>query len=114
MGRMFGFVSTAVAIGCAFFAASAVAKKLEVCDHGCKYRTVQSAVNAVKKGEGTTVKVKGGTYKEGVRVVGHKYDGLKIVGNPNAPNSVVMNGKNAKVHVPGQGTQLAQNAIEGL
>jgi hypothetical protein len=116
MRTKFGLLVAAIACGTAMLAATSAEAKttLEVCQHGCKYRTVQSAVNAVKKGKGTTIKIKGGTYKEGVRVVGHKYDGLKIVGNPNAPNSVVMNGKNAKVQVPGEGSQLAQNAIEGL
>ena len=91
-----------VSIGCvtAITAASASADTLTVCKHGCQYRTVQSAVNDVNKGKGTTIKVKPGTYKEGVRVVGHKYDDLTFVGDQKHPNKVVLNGKNAKVIVP--------------
>jgi hypothetical protein len=103
------------ALGIIVTAGTAEAKtKLEVCKHGCKYRTVQSAVNNVKKASKTVIDIGHGTYKEGVRVVGHKFDGLKFVGDPNNPKKVVMNGKNAKVHIPGSGTQLAQNAIEGV
>lgn len=114
MKLRFGLLFCAIGCVAAITAASASAAKLTVCKHGCKYRTVQKAVNDVKKGKGTTIKVKHGTYKEGVRVVGHKYDGLKFVGDQKKPEKVVMNGKNAKVIVPHQGRQLAQNAIEGL
>jgi hypothetical protein len=75
---------------------------------------VQAALKHVKRGDGTTIKIDPGKYREGVIVQGHRYDGLKFVGDPKAPKRVVMNGKNAKVHVPGQGNQPAQNAIEGL
>jgi hypothetical protein len=116
MRTRFGLLVASIGCGAAMFAAAPADAKttLGVCAHGCQYRTVQSAVNAVKKGQGTTIKVAPGTYKEGVRVVGHKYDGLKFVGDASAPQKVVLNGKNAKVHIPGQGTQLAQNGIEGL
>src|SRR3954454_12105814 len=116
MRARFGLLVTAIGCTTVLLAATSAEAKttLEVCQHGCKYRTVQSAVNAVKKGAGTTITVDPGPYKEGVRVVGHKYDGLKFVGKPSAPQKVVLNGKHAKVHVPGQGPQPAQNAIEGL
>ncbi len=114
MKLRFGFLVGAIGCAMAISAVPASAKTLVVCKHGCQYRTIQSAVNDVSKGKGTTIKVQPGTYKEGVRVVGHKYDDLKFVGNPRKPQKVVLNGKNAKVVVPGQGRQLAQNAIEGL
>ncbi len=109
-----GLLVGAIACASALFATSASAKTLTVCKHGCQFRTVQSAVNKVSKGEGTKIKIEPGSYKEGVRVVGHKYDGLKFVGDPKSPKQVVMNGKHAKVHVPGEGDQPAQNAIEGV
>ena len=62
---------------------------LKVCKSGCKYKTIQSAVNAARSGD--TVKVANGTYREGVSVVGHRYDNLKLIGNPNSPRSVKIN-----------------------
>ncbi len=114
MKLRFGLLVGAIGCAMALSAAAASAKTLVVCKHGCQYRTVQKAVDAVSKGSNTTIKVQPGTYREGVRVVGHKYDGLTFVGNPRKPQKVVLNGKNAKVVVPGQGRQLAQNGIEGL
>lgn len=81
-------------------------KVLTVCKHGCKYRTIQKAVN--KAGKKWTVKVKPGKYVEGVRVYGHKYDGLRIVGTGKKPTDVVIEGTNAQ----GPGG-LAQHGIEG-
>ena len=56
---------------------------LTVCKKGCKYRTIQSAVNKAKAGD--TVKVKSGTYREGVTVIGSGKRYLKLVGNPGDP-----------------------------
>ncbi len=81
-------------------------KTFVVCKHGCRYTTIQSAVNA--SGKGATVQVKPGTYSEGVLVQGHKHDGLTIEGVGKTPSSVYLNGTNARV----QGNP-AQNAIEG-
>ena len=53
-------------------------KTYKVCKHGCKYRTIQKAVN--KSGKNAKIKVKPGKYKEGVIVQGHKHDGLTIMG----------------------------------
>jgi hypothetical protein len=114
MKLRFGLLVAAAACACAFLASSVSAATLTVCKHGCQFQTIQAAVNKVKKGEGTKIKIEPGSYKEGVRVVGHKYDGLKFVGDAKSPKQVVMNGKNAKVQVPGEGDQPAQNAIEGL
>ena len=84
-----------------------------VCKHGCHYRTIQQAVDAVHKGSTSVVKIKPGTYVEGVQVIGHKYDGLRIVGTGNKPSDVVLQGKHAHVGGPG-GSGLAQNGVEGL
>src|SRR5262245_14897742 len=63
-----------------------------VCKHGCKFRTVQRGVNAAgsfkdkpkNRNAQAIVKVKPGTYVEGVvldgRLASKEFDGLKIVG----------------------------------
>ncbi len=76
--------------------AQAAAKKpktVTVCRRGCAYSTVQKAVDAVRKGG--TVKVRPGTYVEGVVVKGRKKDGITITGTA-APRKVVLQGKGAK------------------
>jgi len=77
-----------------------------VCKHGCRYTTIQSAVNA--SGRNATVQIKPGTYSEGVVVQGHQHDGLTIEGLGKTPSQVYLNGAHARV----QGNP-AQNAIEG-
>jgi hypothetical protein len=79
---------------------------LVVCKHGCRYSTIQSAVNA--SGPGATIKVKPGKYVEGVIVSGHQHDGLHILGQGLTPSAVVLEGKNA--HGP---NGVAQSGIEG-
>ena len=89
--------------------AAAMAKKgktVEVCKHGCKYRTIQAAVDHVKKN--ATINVKPGTYKEGVVAQGHRYDGLTIQGTKKNPKKVLLQGKNAK----DPDNQPANNGIE--
>ncbi|MCL4287049.1 MAG: hypothetical protein KJ006_05305 [Thermoleophilia bacterium] len=96
-------------------------KTLVVCKHGCKYRTIQAAVDA--SGRNATIKVRPAVYKEGVIVEGKKHDGLTITGTrkitpklaerlevaKKAPPVAVLNGKNAK-----SPTGLAQNGIEAI
>ena len=69
-------------------------KTVTVCRRGCKFSSIQKAVNKVAKGG--TVKVKPGTYVEGVVVKGHKKDNLKIVGTGKTAKKVVLEGKGAK------------------
>lgn len=90
-------------------AGTAVAKKgetVEVCKHGCDYRTIQKAVN--KTGKNATINVHPGTYREGVTVEGSKHDGLTIQGTKKNAKKVILDGKNARVD-----GQPAQNGIEG-
>lgn len=93
---------------------AAVAKKTtyEVCQHGCKYRKIQQAVDAVKQGSKSVIAIDKGTYSEGVIVKGHKYDGLTITGTGKKPSDVALDGKHAHVSGPG-GSGKAQNGIEG-
>jgi hypothetical protein len=86
--------------------AKAKPKSLTVCKHGCRYSTIQGAVNA--SGRNATITVKPGNYVEGVLVSGHKHDGLRIIGATQNPAKVLIEGKNAK----GPGG-AAQNGIEG-
>jgi hypothetical protein len=91
-------------------------KPLIVCSHGCKYKTIQKAVDKAKKGD--TIAVLPGKYVEGVVVEGHKLDGLTIEGMKQKkngklkkanPKKVILEGKNAKT--PDGST--ANNGIEG-
>jgi hypothetical protein len=109
-----GMVAAALTIGLAITAAPALAKKktFTVCKHGCEFRTIHAAVKDVKKGKRSVIKVKPGTYREGVQVIGHRYDGLSIVGTSKNPKKVVLQGKNA--HIGGKHAEIAQNGIEGL
>jgi hypothetical protein len=86
--------------------AQAKPKPLVVCKHGCRYSTIQGAVNA--SGKNATIDVKPGKYVEGVTVSGHRHDGLHIIGLTKNPAKVLIEGKNAK----GPGGP-AQNGIEG-
>jgi len=97
-------------VGCLMLAVGAEAKAkpkiLTVCKHGCRYTTIQGAVNA--SGKHATINVKPGRYVEGVIVQGHRHDGLRIIGMTRNPAKVLIEGKNAK----GPGG-AAQNGIEG-
>jgi hypothetical protein len=107
-----GIAAAALALFGAVFAAPAMAKGKDVftvCKHGCRYHTIQSAVNHVKNGRKSIVRVKPGKYHEGVQVYGHKYDGLLIQGTAKSPRKAVLDGDNARI----QG-QPAQNGIDGL
>jgi hypothetical protein len=91
-------VTVASAVACACGPALARAKQssaktLTVCKHGCRYTTIQAAVNA--SGCNATINVKPGKYIEGVIVQGHRHDGLRIVGVGKKPTSVLIEGKNA-------------------
>ena len=82
-------------------------KTLTVCKFGCKYKSIQKAVN--KSGKNGKIKVKPGKYREGVIVEGHKHDGLTIMGTKKNAKKVILEGKNAKTP-----DGLAQNGIEGI
>jgi hypothetical protein len=102
------FLAVAAAVGAfAVLAVPAQAKPqtFKVCQHGCKYRTIQSAVKA--SGKNDTIKVKPGTYKEAVVVHGHQHDGLSIIGTGKSPGAVTLQGKNTHTK-----HGLAQNGIE--
>jgi hypothetical protein len=65
-----------------------------VCKHGCDFRSIQKAVDRSRAGD--TVKVRPGTYREGVFVTGAKKAYLRIIGDPAKPGRVVLNGKGLK------------------
>ncbi len=77
-----------------------------VCKHGCRYNTIQKAVNA--SGPNATINVKPGKYVEGVIVQGHRHDGLHIIGAGKKPSAVLIEGKNAKG--PGGAAQTGSTA----
>ena len=93
-----GIAAALLTLGAAVWAAPASAKGrdvFKVCKHGCRYDSIQKAVDKVKKGKKSVVKIKKGTYKEGVVLSGHKYDKLTITGTK-APKKAKLTGKNAK------------------
>ncbi|HET6831704.1 MAG TPA: hypothetical protein VFH44_10190 [Solirubrobacterales bacterium] len=86
------------------------AKALVVCKHGCKYRTIQKAVDKAgkTKKKNDTIKVKPGKYREGVIVEGKKFKGLTIKGTKKNPRKTILEGKNAKDPIG----NVANNGIE--
>jgi Right handed beta helix region len=65
---------------------------LRVCkQRTCRYRTIQSAVNAARKGD--TIRVANGTYREGVRVNGARRDKVRLIGNPRSPRRVFIDAR---------------------
>ena len=72
-------------------------KALVVCKHGCKYRTIQKAVNKAGKTDkkNDVIKVKPGKYVEGVVASGKKFNGLTIKGTSKNASKVILEGKNA-------------------
>jgi hypothetical protein len=89
-------------------AGTASAAKLSVCETGCDYSSIQTAVDHVKKAKKTTIAIQPGEYDEGVLVSGHKMDGLTFAGTGEDAGDVVLNGD-----APKRGS-LADNGIEGL
>ncbi|HEX5608740.1 MAG TPA: hypothetical protein VFX45_01460 [Solirubrobacterales bacterium] len=99
----------------------ATTRVFEVCKHGCRYRTIQKAVDAAgsfkgRKGNAKTkaiVEVKPGKYVEGVVLDGtlrkKDFDGLTIQGSTKNRRKVVLEGKNAKGELG-----AAQNGIEAI
>jgi hypothetical protein len=96
-------------------------KVFEACKHGCKYRTIQKAVNAagafkakkVNAKVKAIVAVKPGKYVEGVVLDGtlkkKNFDGLTIEGTKKSRKKTVLEGKNAKGELG-----AAQNGIEAI
>lgn len=91
----------------------------EACKHGCRYRTIQKAVEAAggyafkNKNAKVIVKIRPGKYVEGVVVDGtelrKRYDGMTIEGTKKDPKRTILEGKNAKGELG-----AAQNGIEAI
>jgi plastocyanin len=62
-----------------------------VCKRGCRFRTIQGAVNAA--GPGDTVRVSPGVYREGVRILGRGKRNLKLIGDRRRPARVIIDGR---------------------
>ena len=69
-------------------------KTLTVCKKGCGYKSIQKAINAATGKD--TIRVKKGKYREGVQIIGSRYDGLKLIGDPKHRDRVVLDGKGVK------------------
>jgi hypothetical protein len=65
-------------------------KTLRVCKHGCRFSRIGAAVRAARAGD--RIKVGDGTYRESVGVRGAKKSYIRLVGNPSAPERVVLEG----------------------
>jgi hypothetical protein len=83
---------------------------LKVCKKGCKYKKIQAAIDAA--GQGTTIKVGPGTYKEGLRILSSKKDRVKLIGNPGDPDKVILEGKGLKGAPAQNGVQV--NNADGV
>jgi hypothetical protein len=77
-------------------------KTLRVCKKGCKYTSIQKAVNKARPGD--TVKVANGTYKQSVKITGIKKRYIKLIGNVKDPSKVVLDLRDLK-------GAAAQNAV---
>jgi len=84
-------------------------RTLRVCEHGCRFRAINRAVKAVENARRTTIKVRPGTYEEGVRLFGKKYNGLTITGTGSTPGKVVLEGDR-----DGDGEGDIQNAVDAV
>lgn len=73
---------------------SGKAKTLKVCKRGCAYKRISAAVKKARGGD--TIRVKNGTYREGVTISGSRYDGLKVIGNARAPRKVKLDARRLK------------------
>src|SRR4051794_175542 len=80
-------------------------KTVDVCKHGCDYRTIQDAVD--KTGKKAVINVKPGTYREGVLIEGSKHDGITIQGTNKNAKKTVLDGERAK----GADGQPAQDGL---
>jgi hypothetical protein len=69
-------------------------KTRTVCKKGCRFKTIQSAVNKSRKGD--TVRIRKGTYRESVKVRGPRKSYLKLIGSPRKPGNVVLEGSDKK------------------
>lgn len=86
-------------------------RTLTVCTKGCKYTTIQRAVNASRAGD--TIRVRAGIYRERVVVKGAKKRFLKIIGDPRKPRRVVLSGLRSKpLTVPSNG--IVVNGADGV
>src|SRR4051794_1730784 len=83
---------------------------LKVCKKGCKYKTIQKAVDAA--GKGTTIRVGKGTYKEGVKVLSSAKDRVKLIGDPKKPDNVILEGKGLKGGAAQNGVMV--NSADGV
>src|SRR4051795_5007790 len=64
-------------------------KTFTVCkDKGCKFTTIQKAVNKAKPGD--TIRVRNGVYRESVKINGSKKHHLRLIGNPAHPEKVLL------------------------
>ncbi len=71
---------------------SGKARTFTVCKQKrCKYKTINRAIRKARGGD--LIRVRKGTYREGVKVTGSGYDGLRIVGDRKRPGRVVINSK---------------------
>jgi hypothetical protein len=80
-------------------------KTWTVCRKGCKFKSIQRAVNRAKAGD--TIRVRPGTYRERVNIKGPSKRYLKIIGDPRRPSRVVLSGKNSRpTSVPNNGISI--------
>jgi hypothetical protein len=57
----------------------------------CDFRKIQKAVNRARAGD--TIRVRGGVYREAVKISGKKKRYLRLIGNPKKPRKVLLRAK---------------------
>jgi Periplasmic copper-binding protein (NosD) len=60
----------------------------------CDFTSIQRAIKAADAGD--TIRIRPGTYREGVAIEGRRKSYLKLIGSPRAPGRVVLEGRRAR------------------
>ncbi len=116
---LLGLTALPAASSAAKPAKKAPAAHFEACGHGCRYRTIQGAVDAAgsyaykNPKAKVTVSIRPGKYVEGIVLDSAepkvRFDGMTIEGTKTDPRRTILEGKNAKGPLG-----AAQNGIEAI
>jgi hypothetical protein len=60
----------------------------------CDFTSIQRAINAADAGD--TIRIRPGTYREGVAIKGRRKSYIKLIGSPRSPGRVTLDGRRAR------------------